>query len=506
MPAFSVDVIYPRQVDWLSGACLVMRRRPGIRSAPWTSGSSCSGRTPTGASGAGAPAGASTTSPPPAGHTRRRKPGRTSTGLHPGPPPERLPLLPEAPSASRLHPEAMLVAPDSWPAWRCGAPRRYGPAGRKPAPRRRPHKVDETNRGARRHRGDAPAHPRDGRALVAAGLLASSMHGVTPAGQRDPAGVESMRGLFRYRTLVRNLVAKDIPVKYRRSFLGLLWSLLNPALMLVVYIFAFKVVLRVRTENYAYFIMAGLLPWTFFAGALRESAHAIVGNAGLIREVYFPREILPIASVLFNFTQPLLGLAVFLPALMLVSDITPPGHATRAAGALVPPGLHSQIAFVLAAVTVHFRDVAHLTDVLLPLLFSATPIIYPSTWSPCAPGVDRAQPGRAFALVYQDVLITGPLAGLVPLAPMVAGVPPGRAGYFVFRRLSPYAWPRRSRRWTEPSSSSGVSKAFVRRRNPGRNIKVRTLGLYTPGSVNNASCSGRSGRPPRRSVLASVWD
>jgi homopolymeric O-antigen transport system permease protein len=183
---------------------------------------------------------------------------------------------------------------------------------------------------------------------------------------------------FRYRTLVRNLVAKDITVKYRGSLLGLLWSLLHPALMLVVYTFAFKVVLRVHTENYAYFIMAGLLPWTFFASALKDSTQAIVGNAGMIRRVYFPREILPIASVLFNFTQLLLALAVFLPALLLVSGVNPSWRMT-----LVVPLLLLHLAFTigvalaLASVTVHFRDVAHLTDVLLPLLFWATPIIYP---------------------------------------------------------------------------------------------------------------------------------
>src|SRR5262249_32505919 len=138
-----------------------------------------------------------------------------------------------------------------------------------------------------------------------------------------PIAFGPIRGLFRYRALLRNLVAKDLKLKYRGSLLGLLWSLLNPALMLIVYTFAFKVVLRVHSENYAYFVMAGLLPWTFFAGALTASTQAVVGNAGLIRRVYFPREILPIATVLFAFTQLLLALAVFLPALILISDVDP---------------------------------------------------------------------------------------------------------------------------------------------------------------------------------------
>ncbi len=149
-------------------------------------------------------------------------------------------------------------------------------------------------------------------------------------------------GLFRYRFLLGSLVAKDLKLKYRGSFLGFARSLLKPALMLATYIFAFKIVLRVQTENYPYFVMAGLLPWIFFAGARRTSTQVIVENAGLIRRVYFPREILPIASVLFAFTQFLLALAVFLPTLMIVSGIDPSWRM-----ALVLPVLVSHLVFTL---------------------------------------------------------------------------------------------------------------------------------------------------------------
>jgi ABC-type polysaccharide/polyol phosphate export permease len=98
---------------------------------------------------------------------------------------------------------------------------------------------------------------------------------------------------LRYRTLVRNLVFKDLKLKYRDSVLGVVWSLLNPALLLIVYTVAFKVVLRVQTENYPYFLLAALLPWTFFSSSLTASTQSITGNANLIRKVYFPRETCP---------------------------------------------------------------------------------------------------------------------------------------------------------------------------------------------------------------------
>jgi ABC-type polysaccharide/polyol phosphate export permease len=250
----------------------------------------------------------------------------------------------------------------------------------------------------------------------------------------------SIGGLFRYQALIRNLVAKDLKLKYRGSLLGLLWSLLNPALMLVVYTFAFKLVLRVPTENYAYFITAGLLPWSFFAGAVTASTQAIVGNAGLIRKVYFPREILPIASVLFSFTQLLLALAVFLPALLLISGIEPSWTMILVLPVLLLHLLFTLgLALVLAAVTVHFRDVAHLTEVLLALLFWATPIIYPIDMVPVAlQGWIKLSPLALFALMYQDVLLRGQLPEWSLVAPVVAwSTATVGLGYLVFHRLGP---------------------------------------------------------------------
>jgi homopolymeric O-antigen transport system permease protein len=253
-------------------------------------------------------------------------------------------------------------------------------------------------------------------------------------------GLASARHLFRYHALVRNLVAKDIKVKYRESFLGLLWSLLHPALMLLVYTFAFKMVLRVQRENYVFFIVAGLLPWTFFSGALTASTQAIVGNASLIRRIYFPRELLPIASVLFNFTQLLLAFAVFIPAILFVSGLHPSWAMTLTAPLLL---LHLVftigLAFALSSITVHFRDVAHLTEVFLPLLFWTTPILYPIEMVP--ESLRRwmtVSPLALFAVAYQDVLLKAQLPDWHLVVPMVGWtlITVG-LGYMVFHRLSP---------------------------------------------------------------------
>lgn len=249
-----------------------------------------------------------------------------------------------------------------------------------------------------------------------------------------------MLELLRYRTFVRNLVLKDLKLKYRDSALGFLWSLLHPLLMLGVLTFAFGYVLRVQMEHYTYFLMVGLLPWNFFSGALLASTGAIIGNANLIKKVYFPRETLPIATVLFNFAQLLLALAVFVPALVLLSGIT-----LRWTTALFVPllGLHLLftigLAFVLSALTTSFRDVAHLTEVGLMLLFWATPIVYPASMAPAGlQGLFKASPLAAFAMAYQDVLFWGRVPeGLVVSSLLGWTAAALLGGQAVFRWYSP---------------------------------------------------------------------
>lgn len=224
-----------------------------------------------------------------------------------------------------------------------------------------------------------------------------------------------MRDLFRYRSFIQNLVLKDVRLKYRHSVLGIVWSLLHPLLMVVVLTVGFKHVMRVQMENYAYFLLAGLLPWNFFSGAVLASTGSIIGGASLIKKVYFPREILPIATVLFHFVQLLLALAVFVPTLVLVAGV--PLHGTSL---LVFPLLLVHLLFtigvalILSPLTAFFRDVAHLTEVGVMLLFWLTPILYPAATAP--PGLQRffeVSPLAAFALAYQDVLFWGRVPSVV---------------------------------------------------------------------------------------------
>ncbi len=220
-----------------------------------------------------------------------------------------------------------------------------------------------------------------------------------------------LRDLIQYRSLIVNLVLRDLRLKYRESTLGVLWSLLHPLLLLGAYTLAFKVIMRVPTEGYPSFLLAGLLPWTFFAGALQASTHAIIGNEHLIKRVRFPREALPIATVLFAFLQLLLALGVFWPASLIAQRLPPAPSALCLPLILV---LHLcfavGLALALSALTVQFQDIVHLTEVGLLLLFWVTPIVYPVDMAPT--GLRQLlllSPPAAFTVAYQDVLVWGRL-------------------------------------------------------------------------------------------------
>ena len=198
-----------------------------------------------------------------------------------------------------------------------------------------------------------------------------------------PGLARTLRGLARYRHLLRNLVVKDLKLKYRGSIFGFIWSLANPLLMIAVYTVAFTYILRLRTPAFVFYLMLGILAWTFFANAIAMSAGAIVDNGGLVRSVWFPRAILPIATVLFNFAQYLLTAVVFLPVMLVIYRVAPaPPMLAFPVFLLLQLALTIGLALIIAVGTAFFRDVRHFVDVALAILFWATPVVYETTQVP----------------------------------------------------------------------------------------------------------------------------
>jgi ABC-2 type transport system permease protein len=224
--------------------------------------------------------------------------------------------------------------------------------------------------------------------------------------------VASLAALVQFRELIRNLVFKDLKLKYRGSFFGFLWSMLNPLVMITVYLIAFKYIMQVRSGNFVFLLLLGILAWTFFAASASMGAGAIVDNGGLLKTVQFPRAVLPIASVLFNLAQYLLTIAVFLPMMLLIYQLPPrPSMLLFPVVVLLQVAMTMGIALALSAGTAFFRDIRHFLEIALMVMFWTTPIIYdyqtqvPKAWrwpvllSPMSP----------FVLAYQDIFYYGRL-------------------------------------------------------------------------------------------------
>ncbi|MBI4319988.1 MAG: ABC transporter permease [Chloroflexi bacterium] len=183
--------------------------------------------------------------------------------------------------------------------------------------------------------------------------------------------------LIHYRELVRNLVVRDLKVRYKSSVLGFVWSLLNPLLMMVVFTLVFSVMMpNNRIENFPVFVLCALLPWNWLSFSIGGSIGSIVGNANLIKKVYFPRELLPASTVFSNLVNFLLA-SVVLFAMLVVF-----GVGLKPAALLLPVVILTQtlfllgIGFFLSALNVFFRDTEVIMDVVLLAWFFTTPIFY----------------------------------------------------------------------------------------------------------------------------------
>jgi lipopolysaccharide transport system permease protein len=239
-------------------------------------------------------------------------------------------------------------------------------------------------------------------------MAAETLGLIDRAATRPTLGA-SLWSVFAYRELVRNLVLKDLKLKYRGSVLGFLWSLVNPLAMVAVYTLAFKYILASKQPGFPFFVLLGVLAWSFFANSAVMSTGAIIDGGSLVKAVRFPRAVLPLATVLFNLTQFLLTICVLVPAMFVVYRVVPSGPLL-----LFPIFLLLQVAFtlgvalLLSAATTFFRDVRHFVDIGLSLLFWTTPIVYAVDLAP--PGLRPlllVSPMSPFVVAYQRIFYDG---------------------------------------------------------------------------------------------------
>lgn len=189
---------------------------------------------------------------------------------------------------------------------------------------------------------------------------------------------ELLNNLYSYRQLLKSNVRKEIRGKYKGSFLGILWSFVNPLLTTLVYAIVFPIILKNNEPHYVTFIVIGILAWTYFTTAIMQGTTTILNNAGIVKKVYFPREILPISvntSGAINFLISCVIIFIFL----IFSKIGFSWYLL-----LLPVIIAIQyllqlgIIFITSAINVYIRDAEYIINFMVNMLFYATPILYTS--------------------------------------------------------------------------------------------------------------------------------
>lgn len=189
--------------------------------------------------------------------------------------------------------------------------------------------------------------------------------------------MEYFKKFWKYKGLLNELVIRDIKTKYRRSFLGYAWSILNPLLMMMVVTTVFSYMFRFNIENYPIYLLTGQLIYNFFSESTSFAMSSILSNSSLIKKVYVPKYIFPLAKVISSFVN----LIFALTAIFIVIIFT--GTKIKITMLLIPiPLLYTLlfcigIGLIMSVSVVYFRDMMHLYSVFLTILMYITPIFYP---------------------------------------------------------------------------------------------------------------------------------
>lgn len=190
------------------------------------------------------------------------------------------------------------------------------------------------------------------------------------------------------RDLVWELVARDVKLRYRRSVLGIAWSQIAPLAMIAVLSFVFAHAVHLGIPNYPAFLFAGLLPWIWFQSSLLAGTSSVVGGRDLIRQPGFHAALLPVVAIGTSLVNYLLALPVMFIWIGVTTGKVAPTAVALPAIVAIQFLLTLGPAFVLAAINVSFRDVAHIVEIVLLPLFYATPVVY-------------KQPPHSLHLVFQ---------------------------------------------------------------------------------------------------------
>lgn len=254
--------------------------------------------------------------------------------------------------------------------------------------------------------------------------------------------ITRLKEIYSYRELLKTSIKKEIRGKYKGSFLGVLWSFINPLLMVLVYAIVFPFIMRSSMPHYLQFLITGIIPWTFFTTTLVQGVGTIKNNAGILKKVYFPREILPLSvsfSGLINFFISCIIIVIF----CLFGGLGISWHLI-----FVPLVGFIQFLFTLGivmaltAINAYIQDTEYIINFFINMLFYGTPILYPEAQiiDSGAPAflviLVKLNPFTHFMRIYRDIFLNHCIPSFSSIAYVaVVAVILVIIGYLIFRKL-----------------------------------------------------------------------
>lgn len=252
--------------------------------------------------------------------------------------------------------------------------------------------------------------------------------------------IETLKEIWAYRSMIQSLVHKDLRGRYQASVLGFLWTFIVPLCQLLVYTIVFSKVLPIgdTIPHYSLYLFVALIPWLFFSSCLTSGASCVVAQQSLVNKIYFPREVVPIASVTSSFVNMLYCEVVVLAACIISGvQLSVVGLLCLPLVMLVEYIFALGVTMLVSAIDVYFRDLEHILGIISMAWMYLTPIVYdigrvPEQYLPYY----KLNPMTNIVTAYRDILYAGSVPDFAALGiSLVIGVVILVIGFLVFGKL-----------------------------------------------------------------------
>ena len=250
--------------------------------------------------------------------------------------------------------------------------------------------------------------------------------------------MKHLKELYDYREMVFSLVKKDLRGRYKGSVLGFLWTFINPLLQLMVFTLVFSVIMKAGYDQYYLFLFVALVPWMFFSSSVQDGSTAIIREKDMVKKIYFPREVMPIATVTSGFVNMLLTfIVIFIVLIISGKGINPVALLCLPFVMVVEYILCLGIAMIVAALTVYFRDLQYILGIFTMALQYMTPVMYGSEMVPeWAMPIFQANPMTPIIEMYRQILYYKEVPEMLSLLYVLAlGIIFIVLGFFCFNKL-----------------------------------------------------------------------